>query len=230
MTLLDEPDTDVSEAPDGGSRLRIVLVAVLAVAALVLAGGAGWLLGHSSGSADTPSSSSVDAGFARDMATHHEQAVIMAGYERDNTTDPALKVLATDMETSQQFQIGQMNGWLDAWHLPYTTTQPRMAWMGSSMGDMHGMDMHGNLMPGMATPDQMDKLESLHGKALDILFLQLMIRHHQGGLPMAEYAVAHASEGYVKTLAQAMLNAQQSEITYMEQQLRKLGGTPLPAP
>ncbi len=54
------------------------------------------------------------------------------------------------------------------------------------------------LMPGMATPAQMTKLQTLHGKALDIVFLQLMIRHHQGGVAMAQYAAAHATQPYVR--------------------------------
>jgi uncharacterized protein (DUF305 family) len=100
-----------------------------------------------------------------------------------------------------------------------------MAWMGGS-GHL-GSD---GLMPGMATPSEIDKLETLHGTALDIMFLQLMIRHHQGGVPMAQYAADHAKADYVKTLAAAIVSAQSSEIVSMEQVLRQLGGAPLPAP
>jgi uncharacterized protein (DUF305 family) len=203
--------------------LRITLIAVIALAGLVLAGTVGWLVrGGGSSGLPSMSTSSVDAGFARDMSTHHTQAVTMAGYERDNTTDSKLRILAFDIETSQQFQVGEMQGWLDAWNLPRNTTTP-MAWMGMAMGA-------NALMPGMATPDQMNKLESLHGKPLDVLFLQLMIHHHQGGLPMAKYALAHAKSQYVRDLAQAMINAQSAEIITMEQMLRALGGQPLPAP
>jgi uncharacterized protein (DUF305 family) len=93
------------------------------------------------------------------------------------------------------------------------------------------MAMQANgLMPGMATPPQMTKLEKSHGKALDILFLQLMIRHHQGGIPMARYAQQHAQEPFVRNLAAQMVNAQSAEIVQMEQILRQLGGTTLPAP
>jgi uncharacterized protein (DUF305 family) len=87
-----------------------------------------------------------------------------------------------------------------------------------------------HLMPGMATPDQLDRLEALHGRALDVLFLQLMIRHHQGGLPMARYALAHAAEPHVRDLAQSMVNSQTAEIIEMEQLLRQLGGHPLAPP
>jgi uncharacterized protein (DUF305 family) len=207
-------------ARDDPSTLRRVLIAVIAVALLVLAGSAGWLL-HDSGSS-LPDTNSVDAGFARDMSTHHLQAITMAGYERDNTTDSGLKVLATDIETSQNFQVGQMQGWLDVWGLSRNGTS-EMAWMDHRLPE-------DALMPGMATPAQMDRLETLHGKALDIFFLQLMIHHHQGGLPMARYAVAHAGEPYVRDLAQSMINAQSAEIIEMERLLRQLGGAPLPPP
>ena len=85
-------------------------------------------------------------------------------------------------------------------------------------------------MPGLATAAQLKTLLSSHGKALDVLFLQLMIHHHQGGVRMAYYAAQHADEPYARQLAQAMYVAQSGEIVQMEQMLRQLGGTPLPPP
>jgi uncharacterized protein (DUF305 family) len=82
----------------------------------------------------------------------------------------------------------------------------------------------------MATPAQMTTLETLHGNALNVLFLQLMIHHHQGGVAMAQYAAQHATQPYVRVLAQSMVNAQSAEIVQMEQTLRTLGSTPLPPP
>ena len=176
----------------------------------------GYVWGNSgSGGASIPALSSVDAGFARDMSTHHSQAVTMASYERDNTTDPAIKVLAYDIETSADVPDRRDAGL--ARHLGATRrlNPSPMAWMAG-----HGHLQSDGLMPGMATPAQMNKLETLHGKALDIFFLQLMIHHHQGGMPMAQYAAQHATEPYVRDLAQSMVNAQSSEIVSMEQLLR----------
>jgi uncharacterized protein (DUF305 family) len=206
-------------------RLVVVLAVVAAVAALFVAGTAGWLIRGGGDSGPDITATSVDAGFARDMSTHHTQAVTMAGYERDNTTDPSLKILAFDIETSQEFQLGQMQGWLDGWGLGRESAVPQMAWMGHT-----GHLESDGLMPGMATPEQLSKLESSHGRAMDVLFLQLMIHHHQGGLPMAQYAVDHAKTPYVRTMAKAIVTAQSNEIVSMEQLLRKLGGVPLPAP
>jgi uncharacterized protein (DUF305 family) len=204
-----------------------ILIGVLGVAVLVIAGTAGWLIGNrsSSGPSTIVSVSSVDAGFARDMSTHHTQAVTMAGYERDNTSDPTLRLLAYDIETSQNAQVGEMQGWLDVWGLSRSSTLAPMSWMAG-----HDHLTSDGLMPGMATAAQMDQLETMHGTALDIFFLQLMIRHHQGGLPMVQYAVAHASEPYVRNIAGKMLQLQTSEIVAMEQTLRQLGGSPLPEP
>ena len=211
---------DGNVARADADTFRRVLLALIVVALLALAASAGWLL--RGGGSSTPGTNSVDAGFARDMSTHHLQAITMAGYERDNTDNPGLKVLATDIETSQNFQVGQMQGWLDAWGLSRNGTS-EMAWMDDRLPE-------DALMPGMATLAQMNRLETLHGKALDIFFLQLMIRHHQGGIPMAQYAVAHAHEPYVRDLAQSVVSAQSAEIIEMERQLRQLGGSPLPPP
>jgi uncharacterized protein (DUF305 family) len=221
-------DTELEHAVgarSGPSRLTVALLGVIAVAVAALAVALGYAWG-SSGSNGTalPMQGSVDAGFARDMAIHHQQAITMAGYVRDNSTDPEVVTLAFDIETSQSVQMGQMIGWLDTWGISRTYGAP-MDWMPG-----HHAIGAGGLMPGMATPDQMNRLLSLHGKALDVLFLQLMIRHHQGGAPMAQYAVAHAKELYVRNLAQAILNDQLPQVTQMEQMLRQRGGTPLPPP
>jgi uncharacterized protein (DUF305 family) len=176
-----------------------------------------------------PADGSVDAGFARDMTAHHDQATQMAQVVRDNGTDPAVRLLAFDIETQQLGQMGQMLGWLQSWNLSLETSRTRMAWLPASVGHVHGSGP-GALMPGMATPGEMAELRSLSGKALDVYFLQLMIRHHQGGLPMARYAAAHASVSYVRDLAQKIVDAQSGEIVTMEQMLRERGGQPLPSP
>lgn len=227
MTADVTPDED-EQAVDlpSGVALRRVLIGVIVVALLVLAGSAGWLIrGGGSSNPANPVAGSVDAGFAQDMTVHHIQAVTMAGYERDNTSDPQMKVLAYDIETSQQFQVGQMSGWLDVWGLSRNDPHP-MLWMGAQ----HAAHVVNGLMPGMATPAEMNKLESLHGNALDVLFLQLMIRHHQGGVPMAQYAEQHAGEPYVRLLAGQIVSAQNAEIIQMNQLLVQKGGTPLPPP
>jgi uncharacterized protein (DUF305 family) len=211
------------EASESKSSVRTVLIAVIAIAGLVVALTGGFLWG-SHGKSSAPSFTAVDAGFARDMATHHQQAITMAGYARDNATNVLVKTDAFDIETSQSIELGEMTGWLQQWGVSRNTDKP-MAWM---VGHDH-VGANG-LMPGMATPAQMAKLQTLHGMPLNIFFLQLMIHHHQGGIEMALYAAQHASLPYVRNLAQHMYDNQTAEIVQMEQLLRQLGGSPLPPP
>jgi uncharacterized protein (DUF305 family) len=207
-----------------GGGLRTALLCIIAIALLAAAGAGGWIIGHDH-PATKVTASSVDAGFARDMSTHHTQAVVIASYERDNTANPNLKLMAYDIESEQAFQIGEMQGWLDTWGLSRQSSLAPMSWMAG-----HGHLTSDGLMPGMATGDEVSHLETLKGTALDIDFLQLMIRHHQGGLPMAQYAEQHASQPYVRSLASQIIASQSSEIITMEQFLRQLGASPLPTP
>jgi uncharacterized protein (DUF305 family) len=82
----------------------------------------------------------------------------------------------------------------------------------------------------MATDEELAQLASLSGQAFDVDFLRLMIRHHQGGLEMAQYGQQHADEAVVRGLARAIAETQTAETTTMEQMLRVRGGSPLPAP
>jgi uncharacterized protein (DUF305 family) len=228
MTTELHPDIELgADEPEHGVPsiwLRVVLAAIAAIAVIVATAVVAYNAGNSGTSTTAaPPATSVDAGFARDMSTHHLQAIEMASYTRDNSPDPAIKILAYDIESSQNFQVGEMQGWLDTWSLSRIGPTP-MSWM---VG--HSLEPDG-LMPGMATPTQLRELESLHGKALDLRFLQLMIHHHQGGVVMAQYAAAHAETGFVRNLAASMYAAQSNEIVQMEQMLRQLGGTPLPPP
>ena len=227
VQMLDRHDAAPADPAAPSASLRTALISVIVVAVLAIAVTGGFFWGSRTGTATSPmpASSSVDAGFARDMATHHQQAVTMAGYVRDNPSDRAVATLAYDIETAQSVEMGAMTGWLLTWGVSRTSGTP-MSWMG---GDHMHISADG-LMPGMATPAQLTRLTSSHGKAMDVLFLQLMIRHHQGGVEMARYAVGHAREDYVRTMAGHMVANQTTEIIEMERMLRQLGGTPLPAP
>jgi uncharacterized protein (DUF305 family) len=92
------------------------------------------------------------------------------------------------------------------------------------------MHMSGGLMPGMATEDELANLRSLSGTAFDVEFLRLMIRHHQGGLEMAQYAQQHGETDVVRSLAKSIADSQTAETELMKGMLADRGGTPLPAP
>ncbi|GAA3121218.1 DUF305 domain-containing protein [Streptomyces rameus] len=207
------------------SRGYVGWVAGTAAAVLVAAGAITYAVAEESGGPDTqaPSAESADAGFARDMSVHHQQAVEMSYIVRDRTKNEEVRRLAYDIAQTQANQRGMMLGWLDLWDLPKVSADPPMTWMG--MGDMaSGED--GALMPGMATDTQLNRLRSLSGKPAEILYLRLMTAHHQGGVHMAEGCVAKCIVDVEKRLAQGMVDSQRSEIELMAGMLKERGAQP----
>jgi uncharacterized protein (DUF305 family) len=207
------PANEPFSPPDSSSNRPILIVAGLSIVlALVTIAVVGFLFFRQD---DTPGDNSVDAGFARDMAEHHAQAVQMAGIVYRRTEDPDIRLLSYDILTTQQAQIGMMNGWLGLWDLPTTRNGLKMEWMG------HGMD---GPMPGMATDEEVASLETLAPAEMDRTFLRLMIAHHKGALDMATYAAQHADESLVRAIARSMATSQSAEVDTMEAMLAERGG------
>jgi uncharacterized protein (DUF305 family) len=216
------------------------LVLAAALVAVLLVGAAGGMLINTARGTDeaAPAAGSIDVGFAQDMRVHHLQAVTMAGIERDNTSDPILEGFAFDVESTQLAQSSEMAGWLTVWGQPQLPDvgAPYMQWMSEGGTHTHSNGAGGRTtgavqrMPGMATSEELDKLRKLTGKELDVFFLQLMLRHHEGGLEMAEYAAEHASKGYVRNLADKIVQSQENEANMMKSYLAERGAQPLPSP
>ena len=212
MTLSERPHQGVQPAFEEHPRSRRlgeppVLLALAAIVwgALTL----GLLLVPRSLGDDSP-----EAGFARDMINHHAQAVQMAETVRNRTESEEIRILATDTVLTQQAEIGQMQGWLAAWGLPVSGTQPAMSWMG------HPTE---GRMPGMAAPGDLAGLQSGSPEEADERFLRLMIPHHQAALTMAEAALERSDRPEVRRLAQKIVISQQAEIRGMQGLLERRG-------
>ncbi|MFC8567708.1 DUF305 domain-containing protein [Streptomyces sp. NPDC057245] len=195
-----------------------------AAAVLVAAGAITYAVAGDDGTADrVPSADSADAGFARDMSVHHQQAVEMSYVVRDRTDDEEVRRLAYDIAQTQANQRGMMIGWLDLWELPKVSSDPPMTWMGMGGAPSAG---EGSLMPGMATDAEMDRLGTLDGEQAEVYYLQLMTEHHKGGVHMAEGCVEKCSVGVEKRLARGMVESQESEIRLMADLLAARGAEP----
>lgn len=198
------------DASPDDRRSRPSLTIVAAFAALILAAAAaGHFVSRGSGGPPAPASDSAEAGFARDMQVHHIQGVELAMIIRDRTSDEDVRRMAYDMATTQGHQAGQLYGWLAAWGLNQLGSQPPMAWMGHTG---HGM---GALMPGMATPKQVQELSAASGVEAERLFLRLMIAHHRGALEMSNAVLERSQHPVVRAFATAVLTSQQAEIDLM---------------
>jgi len=80
---------------------------------------------------------------------------------------------------------------------------------GSSMSGMsHGMQGEMNAM--------MSALDGKTGDEFDKAFLSEMIMHHEGAVDMAEAALENAKHDEIKTMANAIISAQTTEIKQMQ--------------
>lgn len=211
----DTTDEHPESPPTQRDRRLVPVPIALAFALLALA--IGFVVGRPGDPLDT----SADAGFLRDMSTHHDQAVDMSLLVYDRSDDPAIQTLAYDIARTQQSQIGRMEGWLVQWDLSRRSSQPPMTWMaGHEHGETAVPETESTgLMPGMATDEQLGELREAEGVEAEIIFLELMIPHHEGGVRMAEAAAELANEDYVVDLATGMAESQEAEIRYLEELL-----------
>jgi uncharacterized protein (DUF305 family) len=142
----------------------------------------GTLAAQAAGGADT-----ADVAFMQGMIAHHAQALAMVRLIHDRTTRPELQAIGLRIKISQQDEIAFMQRWLADHHeVVPTVDSSYIAHMPG--GQMAGMHMSGGtmMMPGMMTPEQMAQLAAASGPTFDRLFLEGMIRHHQGALTMVK--------------------------------------------
>ncbi|AWR85696.1 hypothetical protein Mtai_v1c04480 [Meiothermus taiwanensis WR-220] len=153
--------------------------------------------------------------FALAMIPHHAQAVELAKILEPRATDQNLRYFAQDVAQTQAAQIAQMRRWLPWWRqltIGFERPSPQAA---AAMG--------------MASQQEIAELLALQGREAEIRFLQLMIRHHQGALPMIEQGLAEVqSPGLSRRLIEAMGQSQAGEIQTMKRWLLERGGTLLP--
>ncbi len=115
----------------------------------------------------------ADVRFMQGMITHHAQALDMTVLVDDRTQRDAIRMLAQRIALSQDDEIAMMQDWLRERGLEVPDL------------DAH-RDHDAELMPGMATPEQMEQLAAADGALFDTLFLELMIEHHEGAVEMVD--------------------------------------------
>ena len=122
--------------------------------------------------------SDADIEFMSGMIPHHAQAVIMAGWAPSHGARKDVAILCERIVVGQNDEIRSMQTWLRDRSLPVPDAKDTRMHM-----KMNGMD-HDMLMPGMLTDEEMAALDKARGSEFDRLFLEGMIRHHQGAIDM----------------------------------------------
>jgi uncharacterized protein (DUF305 family) len=165
----------------------------------------------------------ADVTFATQMIPHHRQAVEMADMAATKATSPAVKQLATAIKAAQDPEIQQMSGWLTSWGKPVPTPGMHSGHdMSSSTPSMHGgHDMPGS-MPGMMTRQEMADLGKATGTMFDRMWVQMMIKHHQGAVTMAKTEQTAGKDTAAIALAKKIETDQNREIAAMQKLLGQL--------
>jgi uncharacterized protein (DUF305 family) len=130
----------------------------------------------------------ADARFMRDMMGHHAQALAMTALVPERSRRDDVRLLAQRIETTQRDEIALMQRWLRARGEAVPSVDPQHAQ--HAQHAQHGGAAHGQhaAMPGMLTAAELTRLAQAAGAEFDRLFLQYMIRHHEGALTMvADY-------------------------------------------
>lgn len=175
--------------------------------------------------ASAPLLSVAEVGFAQDMAVHHAQALTIANSLGPDVA-PEISVLAQQISSSQSIEVGVLQGWLTLLDEPLTSSTP-MQWMHPTGSHSHDAP---TMMPGIASWTEISELSTLAGTEAEIRFLQLMERHHRGGIEMATAGMERATSPTVERTARAMIDEQTKDIGYITMLLEQRGASVLPYP
>ncbi|GAB3620993.1 DUF305 domain-containing protein [Glutamicibacter endophyticus] len=187
--------------------------ALVAVAALALAGCSTAGPGSAESNPPTASASSsatqanaADAMFAAGMAEHHQQALDMSQIVlQADGTDERVRALAEKIAAAQGPEIAQMKQWMQDWDQ-----------------GMESMDHSEMGHSGMIPEQEIQRLAKAQGDELNRLFLEQMIRHHEGAVKMAQKELDEGQHADALGLAQKIIDNQQDEIDEMKQLLESL--------
>lgn len=151
----------------------------------------------------------ADVTFASHMVLHHQQAVQMSGLAKWQATSPEVKQLAVAITTVQEAQLKQMSGWLTGWGEPV----PAFSHSGHDSEDP---------IPGLLTEDEIRQLGRTKGTMFDRVWIQLMIRHHQGAVAMAKTQQTSGKSPAAIALAKKTITDQTAQIAALKRLLGQL--------
>ena len=160
----------------------------------------GQLSGMDHGAMNMDPAKPFDAQFIDSMIEHHQGAIEMAKQALEQAEHPELKQMAENVIAAQTQEIEQMTAWRQAWY----PDLPPTGGMGMGMGEM--------------------TISTDESKSFDQRFMEAMISHHQGAIDMAKMAHQMAEHQEIKTLADAIVAAQQAEIEQMRGWLQEWYG------
>ena len=139
--------------------------------------------------------SQFDLQFIDAMRKHHELAVQMAKLAAERATDPKIRSMAAKMMADQEKEIAQLTTWREQWFAgapPADTTS----------------------LPGAASMNMdMSHMQSLSGHQFDMMFVDMMLPHHEGAIAMSCAAHAQSGRAELRQFARGVVRAQEQEVS-----------------
>jgi uncharacterized protein (DUF305 family) len=156
-----------------------------------------------------------DVRFMHHMTMHHAQALAMTSLAPSRNPSQGLGLLAERITVSQRDEIALMRRWLERRAKPLPPPPGE-----------HSMNM---AMPGMLTDAEMARLRAATGSEFERLFLELMIKHHEGALIMVAELLGSqgaAQDSELYALISDIDADQRAEIARMRSMLNAMGPRP----
>ena len=160
--------------------------------------------------------SDADVKFMQGMISHHAQALEMTELVPSRSELDVMHQLAQRIRLSQEDEIEMMQEWLRSHGLEVTDIDAHQA-------------PGAELMPGMLTTDEMGRLEQGSATGFDRIFLEQMIKHHQGALTMVENLLSQrgtAQDSQLFGFTSDITADQSMEIDRMDAMLAGLSSDP----
>jgi len=157
----------------------------------------------------------ADVHFASSMSPHLDQAVEMSKMlqEKDGV-HPEVRSIAKQIQTTQAPQIDTLNGWLTAWGHPFGSDHD------SGTQEESGLNHHGG--NGLLSEAEMQALDLASGPDAQRLYVDGMVKHHQGAVAIAETEIKDGQNADAVKFARNLVQDQKHEITTMQNLRTKL--------
>lgn len=218
-------------------KTKSYITAILAIAALAVTG---VLAQHPAGHGDMDkkgqgmkmSDAPYDLQYIDMMIAHHQMGIDMAKMAQNKASQAELKAFAMKITDDQQKDTDQLQKWRDEWYAGKPKSN-HMNMPGMSGASKPKMDMeksksdHANMpgMSGMKMPQMdMSKLEAASGNEFDLMFIDMMVPHHQMAIDMSKDALKKAEHAQLKTFARTTIDKQQKEKAQLSKWRAALGG------
>ncbi len=152
-------------------------------------------------SSPNAASQAYDLQFIDTMIMHHQGAIDMARPATEKAQHNELKEMARNIIRDQEREIAEMRGFREQWFA--NRPQAMNMEMPGMMDSMRGMDMN--------------RLNAQTANVFDLMFIDMMIPHHQGAITMAREALQRAEHPEIKRIAEQIIAAQEREIRQMNE-------------